>query len=116
MTTADRIKQIRTERDMTQTDLAKLCGYKDKSAICKIESSGDQISSKLISKIAKALNVSVVYLMGFEDEVVGKIKETSSYSSKLIMITGMLSEDSKEKLMSYAQFLLDSESTKNNKG
>lgn len=109
MTTADRIKQIREERDLTQTDLAKMCGYKDKSTICKIEASGDKISSRIINRVAKALNVTVVYLMGFEDEVEEEIISNSSFNAKIMMIMNMLTPEAKKKLMSYAQFLYDTE-------
>lgn len=66
MTVADRIKARREELNMTQEELALSLGLKGKSSVCKIESSGDNISTKSIKKYAKALNVSIAYLMGWE--------------------------------------------------
>lgn len=67
MTTADRIKAERERQGLTQEDLAKRCGYQNKSSICKVEASGDEVTRKKLSKIADALNVSIFSLMGWED-------------------------------------------------
>lgn len=66
MTVADRIKFRREELNITQEELAKRLGLKGKSSVCKIESSGDNISTKSIRKYAKALDVTIAYLMGWE--------------------------------------------------
>lgn len=66
MTIADRIKQKRIEKDWSQTDLALKAGYNNKTAICKLEHAGDDISMKQVKRIAQALNVSPAYLMGWE--------------------------------------------------
>jgi transcriptional regulator with XRE-family HTH domain len=68
MTVADRIKFKREELDITQDELAKKLGLKGKSSVCKIESSGDNISTKSIRNYANALGVTIAYLMGWESE------------------------------------------------
>lgn len=68
MTVADRIKELRTEKGITQTELAKRLGNKDKSTISKIESKGNDISLKDINRIAEALGTTASYLMGWEDD------------------------------------------------
>ena len=68
MTVADRIKELRTEKGITQTELAKRLGNKDKSTISKIESKGNDISLKDIKRIAEALGTTSAYLMGWEEE------------------------------------------------
>lgn len=70
MTIADRIKQKRLEKDLSQTELALRAGYNNKTAISKLEHSGDNISMKQINKIASALGISPAYLMGWEDSIV----------------------------------------------
>ena len=50
---------------MTQDELAKRAGYKDKTSISKIENSGDDISLKKVRRIAEALDVEINYLMGW---------------------------------------------------
>jgi transcriptional regulator with XRE-family HTH domain len=66
MTIADRIKHKREELGLSQEELAKKCGYADKTSISKIENSGNDITLKKINRIAEALNVSHRYLMGWE--------------------------------------------------
>lgn len=67
MTIANRISNIRIAQGYSQEDLAKKCGWSSRSSISQIESSGDDISLKKIKKIAKALNTSIEYLMGWDE-------------------------------------------------
>lgn len=66
MTVADRIRARREELKMSQEELAKKLGCKDKSSVSKIEKSGDNITLKNISRFANALNVTTNYLMGWD--------------------------------------------------
>ena len=68
MTIADRIRLKREQLNLSQDELAKRCGYADKTSISKIENAGDDITLKKIKRIATALGVSHSYLMGWEDE------------------------------------------------
>lgn len=61
-----RIKEERERRGWTQEELANRCGYKYKSSISKIESAGDNISSKKLKAVAIALGVPVSTLMGWD--------------------------------------------------
>lgn len=61
-----RIKKERERKGWTQEELARRCGYKYKSSISKIESSGNEITSKKVQLVADALGVSVGYLMGWD--------------------------------------------------
>lgn len=65
MTVGDRIKHIREEKGISQEELAKKLGLKDKSSVCKIEKAGDNISTNSIRKYADALNTTVARLMGW---------------------------------------------------
>ena len=67
MTVADRIKLKREELNLSQEELAKKIGNKDKSTISKIEKSGNDITMKNIQRIANALGVTSQYLLGWED-------------------------------------------------
>ena len=67
MTVADRIKQIREKKSLSQDALAQKLGLKNRSSISRIESSGNDITLKDVERIASALDVSVAYLMGYED-------------------------------------------------
>lgn len=55
----NRIKQLRIERDMSQDELAKRCGYTSRSTINKIELGINDIPQSKIKSIAEALGVSV---------------------------------------------------------
>lgn len=76
-TIADRIKRIRNSKQLSQSDLAKLAKYSDKTAISKIENAGDNITMKQVKRIAIALNVTPAYLMGWDEPEVDVDKEIS---------------------------------------
>lgn len=54
-TIGDFIKNKRTEAGCTQAGLAKACGLKYDSAICKIENGTQKVSWEELGKISKAL-------------------------------------------------------------
>lgn len=65
----ERIKRLRIENNMNQTDLALALGYKDKTIISKIESGKIDISARKIMEFADALHTTPTYLMdGDKDE------------------------------------------------
>lgn len=55
----NRIKQLRTEKDMSQDELAKRSGYGSRSTINKIELGINDVPQSKIKAIAEALGVSV---------------------------------------------------------
>ena len=68
MTLYDRIRQLRIDAGMSQDDLARAMGYKDRSMITKIELGKVDISQKKIIAFAKVLNTTPAYLMGWTDD------------------------------------------------
>lgn len=68
MNTYERIKKTRKDRGMTQTDLAKKCGYADKSMISRIENGKVDLFLSSLEKIADALRVDPAYLMGWTED------------------------------------------------
>ena len=88
MTVAERIKERRIQLGLSQTDLANKIGNKDRSTICQLENSGDNISMKNIVRIATALNVTPQYLLGWEDDgaptVIRKVKPTEEVDEKKV--------------------------------
>lgn len=68
MTVADRIRDKRIELEWSQADLANRAKYCDKTAISKIENAGNEVTMKQVRRIAKALGVTVAYLMGWEEQ------------------------------------------------
>lgn len=67
MTVGERIKHSREAIGMSQDELAKRMGYKDRSSISKIEkSSDDNIYLDTVQKAADILGCSPLYLMGWD--------------------------------------------------
>ena len=64
-TIAERIKEGLIFREMKQSELVRLTGI-GKSSICEYISGEYQPKQRNIYKIAKALNVSEAWLMGFD--------------------------------------------------
>lgn len=60
-----RIKILRLQNNLSQDDLAKKCGYKNRQMISRIESGLVDLPLSKVEKIAHALNVAPVYLAGF---------------------------------------------------
>ena len=58
-----KIKSRREELGMSQTELAKLTGYSDKSAISRIESGNNDIPSQKLRLFAYALKLSEISLV-----------------------------------------------------
>lgn len=67
MTLADRVRMRREELGLSQEELALRMGYSSRTSINKIEN-GRPCSQKIIVRLADALNVSIPYLMGWEEE------------------------------------------------
>lgn len=66
MTIGERIKARRLELGLSQEDVALKCDYKSRSSINKIELSRD-LPLRKVELMAKALNCTPAYLMGWED-------------------------------------------------
>lgn len=64
-----RIKEKREYLGITQEELAQKLGYKNKSTIAKIENGTNDIVQSKVIEFAKALETSVAYLMGWEDNL-----------------------------------------------
>ena len=68
MTIGKRIKKRRMELGMSQRDLATKLGYSDHTTLTRIESDRIDLPQSRIKQLAATLNVSVGYLMGWEEE------------------------------------------------
>lgn len=80
MTIGEKIKTAREAKGLTQTELAKLFGYKSRSSINKIENNERDIPRSSIIKFAEILGVSPSYLMGWEEPHYGqRIKEVREF-------------------------------------
>ena len=87
MTVGDRIRRRREELEMSQDELAKRLGYKSRSSINKIERDASGLPQRKIADIAKALQTTPGYIMGWvEKETSKKIDITTDVIYRAIMI------------------------------
>lgn len=114
MTVGERIREARIKKGYSQSELAKLLGYKSRSSINKIEVDGRDIPRSSIVQFAKILGVTPSYLMGWEDDdkktdkvnTLGKLKISSH---ELLLV---LSYRNKPELQKVIDKLLDIEGNK----
>lgn len=62
-----RIKEARKALGLSQDELAKRMGLKNKSSICKVERGDDNLTTDNVVKYANALKCTPGYLMGWEE-------------------------------------------------
>lgn len=67
MKISDRIKLRREALGISQEELARTLGYKDRSTISKIEAGINDINQAKIEAFAEALHTSIFYLLGTTD-------------------------------------------------
>lgn len=79
---ADKVKQRRKELGLTQEELAHKMGYKSQSTIAHIEDGTNDVTLPKVELLAKALQTTPGFLMGWEQE-----EEECQYIEK---ITGMI--------------------------
>lgn len=63
----ERIKSLREKCGLSQSELAHMTGYRDRSSIAKVESGRVNLTRSKIAAFAKALRVSPAVIMGWED-------------------------------------------------
>lgn len=92
---------------MTQSELARLAGYENRSSIARIERGDHDLPQSKIIDIARALKTTPSFLMGWEDEEVASLTAmqedammkflTLSYEHQLVVssIIGTLIEQEK---------------------
>lgn len=69
MTIGSRIRTRRQELGLTQDELAKKLGYESRSSINKIELDKRNLTQQRIADIAKALETTPSYIMGWTDHM-----------------------------------------------
>ena len=98
------IQQLRKERDMTQEEFAELCGI-SRSSLARYES-GAPMRRDCLVKIATACGISVEDILGTKKAAQ---QELDGQIEKFVTGAQRLSQDGREKLASYMDFLLAQE-------
>ena len=86
----NRIKSLRTERNINQDVLAKILGL-EISGVSKLETGRVPLKDEYIIKLADYFNVSTDYLLGKSN-----LKNFECQTCKFLDITGLDNEDIKE--------------------
>ena len=101
-TAGERIRQKRESLGMTQEELAIKLGYASRSSVNKVENSSD-ITMKKIKMYAEALNTSVAYIAGWEEEfseenakIDAKLSKYDISEKEYMIKLGELSKEDKE--------------------
>lgn len=89
MTMYERIKWLREEQRISQSELARLVGYTSRSSINKVEAGLVDLPQSKIAAFAKALNTTPRYLMGWEEAQ--PINADTLTDSEMEMITALRS-------------------------
>lgn len=66
-TFAERLRSLRTEKKLSQNDLARVFGFQSKSTITNYEGNLRTPDNKTLTRIAKYFDVSTDYLLGLTD-------------------------------------------------
>lgn len=103
------LKRLRQERGMSQEELAKALGFKNRSSINKIEIGRSNIPTDLITRTAEILGVSPLELFQEEPEVqetmpIGLFRGGEQKPDIWIEYES-LSDKDKEQVKSYIRFL-----------
>ena len=87
MNIGERIKMLRLKKGMTQEELAIKLGYKSKSSVAHIEN-GRDIPRSMVVTLAKILETTPAFLMGWEDEwdkAAEEFEKESQNDAKMLM-------------------------------
>lgn len=103
----DRLKELRKEKKMTQVKLGEMLNY-GYTAIANYESGRNQPSIPDLKKIASIFNVSMDYLLGVNDiRHPYVIDDETAEFNEFRRYYALLTDNSKDELMLYMQFLVD---------
>ena len=114
----ERIKRLRLEKGMTQTDLAKKIGYAGKDMISRVESGKIDISRSRLIQFADALGVSPLYLFNGSESIeeIGKPLPPISEDDILLDRFHRLDNEDKARIKERIEILLESDKYKKDTG
>lgn len=107
MTLGERILTQRKKLGMSQDELAKKTGYASRASINKIENDLRDLPRSKVISFANALNVSISYIMGWEDEDGNDLTETSPIDIlKSELGINEFTEEEKKQIIQYIRFII----------
>lgn len=87
-TFGENLKRLREKNNLSQDDLARMMGFKDRSAITRIEKGNNSVSYENIIKFSKIFNESPLVFFKSDNE-----QEEDPYSEYLPYIKNMAERD-----------------------
>lgn len=113
MTIGERVKEARMRKGYTQEELARLLGYKSRTSVNKIEM-GRDIPRSMVVRLAKVLDVSPSYLMGWDEPESANVSTVYHDSIRMVPVFESVSAGfgarADEQVIDYCPFLIASES------
>lgn len=103
-TLGSRLRKLREQRNMTQTELSQMLGMKTYTTVSKWESDDNFPKGKDLKVLAELFNVSSDYLLGLEKEITNKKSIESIYNQ--------LDQPRKTKVYNFAEYQLREQSKK----
>ena len=118
---AHKIKERRRELGMSQEELSRKCGYTDRSTMSRIEQGIVDVNQSKIVVIARALNTTPSYLLGWSENTNNGINngiignnnnnnvihaELDAIESELLSLCRKMTVTQKARLLTYATDLL----------
>lgn len=104
MTLGEKIKVLRKNKNLTQADLAKMCGYRSLTTINKIELGINQVPISTVEKLATALDVTPAYLMGWEE--VMEDKRMDGGHRELVALIEQLTDEEVAELSNFVDYII----------
>lgn len=83
----DRLKELRKNKNISQEEIGKLCGVA-KNTVSSWENNINQPSIETLTKLAEYFNVSIDYLLGFNQDDLDKIAKLKSACQEAGLMTG----------------------------
>lgn len=105
-----RIRSLREESGMSQTELASKVGYKDKTSIAKIEAGKVDLPQSKIFAFAKSLGTTPSYILGDNESPSAEEKSPISISNSdkdIIDKYHTLNDKGKQRLLERADELIE---------
>lgn len=103
MTVGERIKQRRKELGLTVDEVAERLG-KNRATVYRYESNEiENLPTPILEPLARVLNTTPEYLMGWKDEESTPIKTNRSALTKLL---DQMAEPEIDSMIDYAEYLL----------
>lgn len=96
-----RIKNLRISLDYSQTELAHMVGYKDKTSIAKIEAGKIDLPQSKIIALANALQTTPTYLIDSDEQEIKPQIDTLAAHFEGQNFT----EDELEEIMNFVEFV-----------